>query len=85
MDHEDCYGQFDPETIAISIDSTLTLAHQEEVFWHEVVEAIDCLYELELEHHKIQTLGVALHQVSLSSRPLPPDAVLSLLGVPPLL
>lgn len=41
-------------------------SNQMETFWHEAVEVINSLYELELEHHKVTVLGVAIAQVHAS-------------------
>ncbi len=35
---------------------------------HEIVEAINCLYDLELNHQTITTLAEALHQVMRDNR-----------------
>ena len=35
---------------------------------HEVIEVINCLYDLELSHQTITTLGEALHQVLRDNR-----------------
>ncbi len=34
-----------------------------EILWHEVVEAINEQFELNLDHHQITVLGVALAQI----------------------
>ncbi len=65
-DDEHVFGHYDPKTMSIQIRKDLSPSMAGEVFWHEVVEAINDMYELQLKHPKIQTLGVALHQVFLS-------------------
>lgn len=39
-----------------------------EAFWHEVFEAINDFYELDLPHPKIQLLGMAIYQVLTSAK-----------------
>ncbi len=62
-DDEHVFGLYDEKTMSIQIRKDLSPSMAGEVFWHEVVEAINDMYELRLPHPKIQTLGVALHQV----------------------
>ena len=47
----------------IIIDGAATDSYQEEVLLHEIIEAINYMYELELPHNKITTLGNTLYQV----------------------
>ncbi len=62
-DDEHVFGLYDEKTMTIQIRKDLTPTMAGEVFWHEIIEAINDMYELKLPHPKIQTLGVALHQV----------------------
>ena len=57
------YGTFDPDKLAIKIESDMSDALKHETLLHEVIEAINFLCELELEHQAIQVLGLMLHQV----------------------
>jgi len=66
VDGEDCFGTFDPMTLEISIAPGLPDSLALETFWHEVVEALNVFAETELEHSKIQVLGLLLSQVAAS-------------------
>jgi len=61
-DHE-AIGQFVPRLQEIQMDPGLTQQQAEEVFIHEVLEAVNYFYKLGLKHSYIATLGVLLHQV----------------------
>ena len=58
----DAVGQYHAAHNQIGIRSGIPQSAMEEVLFHEVVEAINHIYELNLPHAKIQTLGAALHQ-----------------------
>tara|TARA_R100000808_G_scaffold14529_1_gene34259 strand:- start:24313 stop:24606 length:294 start_codon:yes stop_codon:yes gene_type:complete len=60
-DH-DAFGTWDEPTLSIGIDSTLSTSLAWETLIHECIESINSHAELNLEHHKIQTLGLLLHQ-----------------------
>lgn len=47
----------------IDIDSDLEDKIKDKVFIHEVIEALNFEYELNLEHNKISILAMSLHQV----------------------
>ncbi len=47
----------------IKIDKSKPKEHQESTLIHEILEFINSLYELELEHYKITCLETALYQV----------------------
>ena len=66
MTFSEAYGLFDPTSLRIVIDKDADPSIQNETFWHEVVEAICFFTEAELDHSKIQTFGVLLHQISAS-------------------
>jgi len=51
------------QALEIEIDDAIPVSAQEEALVHEIIEAINYHYELELEHNKITVLGAALHQV----------------------
>ena len=46
----------------IVINKELPLSQQESTIIHETIEAINFLFELNLEHNKIMTLETALYQ-----------------------
>ena len=60
------YGVFDPNNLKIVIDADVGESIQHETFWHEVVEALNFFTEAEMQHDKIQTFGVLLHQIAKS-------------------
>jgi hypothetical protein len=62
---DDASGLFDPSTPAIYLDASLNSTQLQEVFLHEVVEAINFCAGLELDHSKIQTIGLLLTQALL--------------------
>lgn len=47
----------------IIIDKSVNESQTEETLLHEIVEAINLMYEFGLPHDKIQTLGCVLHQI----------------------
>ena len=47
----------------IIIDSRLSLEKQESIFLHEIIEALNLMYSLELEHKTIDILEAGLYQV----------------------
>ena len=60
---QDSLGEWHQEKMTIFINQKLPAKLKEEVFCHEVVEAINSLFDLELDHWKIQVLGLVSHQV----------------------
>lgn len=56
-------GQWLSQTNEILINGTYDKQNQETTLIHEIVEAINYLYELNLEHNKIQILEATLYQV----------------------
>ncbi len=50
-------------TLEIILDPEGKKSHINEVFWHEVVEQINYLHELDLPHATISTLGSCIQQV----------------------
>ena len=62
----DAFGTWDDGKLEIQIDAGLNTSLAWETFWHECVEAIVSMTELELAHHKIQTLGLLTHQIFVS-------------------
>jgi len=62
---DDASGLFDPAIPAVFLDSSLNSTQLQEVFLHEVVEVVNFCAGLELEHSKIQTIGLLLTQALL--------------------
>ncbi|MBP8084504.1 MAG: hypothetical protein KAZ87_15000 [Spirochaetes bacterium] len=48
---------------SICISKEISKSQQEETLIHEIVEAINGIYEFNLTHDKIQILGAVLHQI----------------------
>lgn len=59
-------GLYFPATKEIKIEERIDREAQEEVFIHEVIEAINSIYDLGVPHPVIQTLGIAIHQALVS-------------------
>jgi len=66
VSYQEAYGIFDATNLRILIDKDTKKSVQIETFWHEVVEALNFFTEANLDHDKIQTFGVLLHQISQS-------------------
>tara|TARA_R110000824_G_scaffold55027_2_gene151595 strand:+ start:2819 stop:3127 length:309 start_codon:yes stop_codon:yes gene_type:complete len=64
VSYNQAYGLFDPTNLKILIDADVNSSVQNETFWHEVVEALNFFTEAEMDHNKIQTFGVLLHQIA---------------------
>lgn len=60
VEYGTAYGCFDPATLNISIDETIEGALLVETIIHEIIEAVNFLFELNLKHNKIQTLGLLI-------------------------
>lgn len=63
---EDCRGQFCPDKAEIQLDSEMSEQYKEEVFVHEIVEAIKWSYNLDIKHQDLNTLGMVLTEVMTS-------------------
>ena len=59
---QDAFGIWDDGKLEIQIDAGLSTSLAWETLWHECIEAIVSMTEMNLEHHKIQTLGLLVHQ-----------------------
>ena len=57
------YGEWCYRDLSIIIDKTSDATVRKQTLLHEVIEAINELHELDLEHNKIQTLATSLFQV----------------------
>lgn len=55
-------GEYSPRELSISLDAAFKQRHGE-IFMHEVVEAINDIYNLSISHDDMMVLGVALYQL----------------------
>ena len=55
-------GEYSPRELKISLDRSLEKRHGE-IFIHEVIEAINDIYNLSIDHDDMMVLGVTLYQV----------------------
>jgi hypothetical protein len=63
-DGESVYGLWIPDDNKIMLtEECRDKSVGEETFCHEVMEAINCILEMEYPHHEIQQLGAAWHQI----------------------
>ena len=49
--------------IWINTSPEIAISQREQSFFHEVMEALNGLYQLNLEHHKIETIAEGMYQV----------------------
>ena len=56
-------GEFCPRNLTIDIEKTSSHQRQWETLFHEIIEAINSQYNLELPHQTINILGSAIFQV----------------------
>lgn len=56
-------GEMAPRTQEIVIEEESSEQQKEETLIHEIIEALNFLYNINLEHYQIELLGVTLHQV----------------------
>lgn len=55
-------GEYSPRELKISLDSSVRKRHGE-ILMHEIVEAINDIYNLKINHDDMMVLGVVLYQV----------------------
>jgi hypothetical protein len=55
-------GEYCPRELKISLDSALKKRHGE-IFMHEVIEAINDIYNLSIDRDDMMVLGMALYQL----------------------
>ncbi|MFP4017190.1 MAG: hypothetical protein ACLFUI_09175 [Halanaerobiales bacterium] len=55
-------GEMEPRTHVIRLDKAASEQQKEETLLHEIIEAINYMYCMDLDHHQIELLGVTLHQ-----------------------
>ena len=60
--HE-AFGTWSEGDLEILIDASLTPGLTWEVFWHEIMEALNSVTDANLNHSFIQTSGLLLHQI----------------------
>jgi hypothetical protein len=63
MAKDEKFGEVDYMGATITLDSNMNDEVAMAFLWHEVFEIIDHQSELNLKHHKIQTLGFSTHQI----------------------
>jgi len=64
LDNYNCFGEYSPTTQTIKLDARLTRQQKEETLMHELLEAINSIYDLNLDHdNQLCKLSVVLHQV----------------------
>jgi len=56
-------GEYHPRTQTIKIDKDCSEQEREEVFIHEVLEAIKAIYDIPLEHRDLTLIATVLHQI----------------------
>ena len=62
VENESAFGMWDDGKLSISVDAGLSNSLAWSTLLHEVLEAINSLAELGLEHNKIQCLELLLYQ-----------------------
>ena len=66
-------GLCDPECQEIGILGGIPATRTGEVFLHEIIEALDSIYALDMPHNTIQVLAVGLFQVLMDNDLLDPE------------
>ena len=62
------FGEYSSCEMCINIDDDLTDQKKELVFCHEMIEAIDDIYSLNMDHAFIQPIAVAIHDIIKNKR-----------------
>lgn len=65
---DDNAGEYHFGDMEIRISDGMKETAQHETYWHEIVEAVNHIYELGLPHRSIQILGAGIAQAIKSSR-----------------
>lgn len=63
MSDRERLGEMAPRTQEISIEKGSSKQQKEETLLHEIIEVLNWMYNIKLEHYQIELLGVSLHQV----------------------
>lgn len=62
------YGEYSSCEMCINIDDDMTNQKKELVFCHEMIEAIDDIYSLSIDHAAIQPIAVAIYDIIKNKR-----------------
>lgn len=62
------FGEYSSCEMCINIDDDMTDQKQELVFCHEMIEAIDDIYSLSMDHAHIQPIAVAIYDIIKNKR-----------------
>lgn len=57
------FGEYSSCEMRINIDDDMTEQKKELVFCHEMIEAIDDIYSLSMDHAHIQPIAVAIYDI----------------------
>jgi len=57
------FGQFDPQKLSITLFSLNSSQNMSSTLIHEIIEALNYIYELDLPHDKITVLANGMFQV----------------------
>lgn len=63
MRDNEIYGEWRPAALKIIVDADLPLQLKNETIFHEILEAITGIYDIEIKHHKLLILSVVLNQI----------------------
>lgn len=63
LDDTEHYGEWNERRRDITLEHRLTDQHKEEVFLHEIFEAINGIYDQNLTDRQMTVLAVAFHQI----------------------
>lgn len=63
IDGDNNLGTHSGTFLKIWLETNMSLSMQEDVFFHELVEAINFQYNIELNHHQVSLVSSAFYQV----------------------
>lgn len=63
MSNREELGNYHPKYQQIQLDAEAIHQQKEETLLHETIEAINSIYNIDLEHSKLTLLATVLHQV----------------------
>ena len=63
MNDRELLGEMAPREQEIIIEKGSSEQQKEETLLHEIIEVLNWMYNIKLEHYQIELLGVSLHQV----------------------